>query len=141
MKKSNQIARASITVFIGFLLSLSAFSQLPAGYKLLKGESPVGRDDYYTNGRIKIFHDVVQEFGDGGATSWIKNTYKGFTVIKAKDGLVVGLGNHNGTNMYIVFKGQTYYTATSKTDSKEFSDMSKYILRKVREMGTSFLER
>lgn len=131
----------SFLVLIGFFLATSAFSQLPAGYKLIRGKSPVGRDDYYTNGNIKIFHDSVQEFGDGGATGWIKDVYKGFMTIKTKDGLVVGIGNFNGINMYIVFKGQVYYTATSKYDSKEFSDMSKYILKKVRELGTSFLER
>jgi hypothetical protein len=128
-------------VLIGLLVTTFAFSQLPTGYKLVKGESPVGRDNYYTNGRIKIFHDVVQEFGDGGASSWIKSMYRGFTVIKTKDGLVVGIGNHNGTNMYMVFKGQTYYVATSKIDSEEYSDLSKYILQKVRELGTSFLVR
>ncbi len=115
------------------------FSQPPSGFKLVKGESPAGRDDYYTNGRIKIFHDVVQEFGDYGASEWIKSVYKGFTTIKTKDGLVVGIGKENGKNVYIVFKGQEYFMATSSKDDKEFSDISKYILRKVREVGTSFL--
>ena len=132
--------KSNLLVLVGLFLTTSVFSQLPAGYTLIKGESPVGRDDYYTNGRIKLFHDVVQEFGDGGAAEWIKDVYKGFTTIKTKDGLVVGIGNQKGTNMYIVFKGQYYYTLTSKSDSKEFSDMSKYVLKKVRQLGTSFLQ-
>jgi hypothetical protein len=97
-----------ISLAVGLIITISAFAQLPTGYKLVRGESPVGRDNYYTNGRIKIFHDVVQEFGNGGAASWIKDIYKDFTVIKTKDGLVVGIGNHNGTNIYMVFKGHTY---------------------------------
>ena len=134
------MSKNRILVLIGFFLTTSVFSQLPAGYKLIKGESPVGRDDYYTNGRINIFHDVVQEFGDAGAAEWIKDVYIGFMTIKTKDGLVVGIGKQNDKYMYIVFKGQYYYTLTSKTDSKEFSDMSKYVLKKVRDLGTSFLE-
>ncbi|GGH70320.1 hypothetical protein HNQ91_002990 [Filimonas zeae] len=140
MRKKQHIFRLSITILILLFIITSAFAQLPTGYRLVKGESPIGRDDFYTNGRIKIFHDVIQEFGDGGAANWIKSVYQGFTIIKTKDGLVVGIGNQNGTNMYMVFKGHTYYTATSKDDSNEFSEISKYILRKVRELGTSFLE-
>ena len=130
----------NILFILCFFGATSVFSQLPAGYRLIKGESPVGRDDYYTNGRIKIFHDVVQEFGDGGATEWIKDVYKGFMTIKTKDGLVVGIGNQNGKFFYIVFKGKYYYMLSSNSDSNEFSDMSKYVLRKVRELGTSFLD-
>lgn len=131
--------KSNLLVLVGLLLTTSVFSQLPPGYALIKGESPVGRENYYTNGRIKIFHDVVQEFGDGGAADWIKGSYQGFTTIKTKDGLVVGIGNQKGTNIYIVFKGQHYYILTSEFDSKEFSDMSTYVLKKVRQLGKSFL--
>jgi len=141
MNKTRLIFKTCISFVIGLFVTISAFSQLPSDYKLVKGESPVGRDDFYTNGRIKIFHDVVQEFGDGDAADWLKSVYKGFTIIRTKDGLVVGIGNYEGVNIYMVFKGQVYYKATSRVDSKEFSDMSKYVLRKVRELGISFLEK
>lgn len=129
-----------ILFFLLFFLKTLAFSQLPIGYRLIKDGSSVGRDNYYTNGRINILHDVIQEFGDGGASNWIKDSYKGFTTIETKDGLIVGIGNQNGTYMYMVFKGNHYYIVTSKLNSKEFSDMSKYVLKKVRELGTLFLE-
>ena len=134
------MGKHSFLVLFTFFLATSSFSQLPVSYKKIKGESPAGRDDYYSNGRIKIKNSVVQEFGDGDAESWINWIYKGFMITKTKDGLVVGSGNSQGTYIYIVFKGQTYYIVSTKNNSKEFSEMSIYVLKKVRELGTLFLQ-
>lgn len=129
-----------LVLFTSFVTTF-CFSQLPSAYKLVKGESEVGRDDYYTNGRIKIVNNVVQEFGDGDAENWINDFYNGFMVTKTKDGLVVGTGNYQGIYIYIIFKGQVYYQVSTKNNSKEFSDMSIFVLKKVRKLGTLFLQK
>jgi hypothetical protein len=125
--------KKTLFVLIAILISNYSYSQLPKGYKLIKGESPVGRDDYYTNGRINFMMDTPLMGDDYGDRKNMKSLLYSYGIVfkKTKDNLYVGAGFSNGKFRFVVYR-RVAYIVTSRVNSKEFADMSNFVLNAVR---------
>lgn len=122
-----------ICILMSFFITIHSFAQLPLDYKLVKGASPAGRGDYFTNGRIKFVKDTPlmgDDFGDKQNIESLSSTY-GIVFKKTKDNMYVGDGFSNGKFRFVVYKKYAYIVI-SETNSKEYIDMCQFVFNAVR---------
>jgi hypothetical protein len=116
---------------------------LPKNFKLVKGPSPIGRDDYYTDGQNTFSHDTPfqadQPASNNDITNFLSHSYH-VPFSKTKDGLFCGTGFTDffiGDKLfkkyiYVIVANSTATILSSKTNDSQFSTYSKWLLNSVR---------
>jgi hypothetical protein len=125
-------------LLVGLFVSAGFFSsaqiQVPEGFTLIKGESPVGRDDYFQKGMYRISEDIPFQADtpptDEGKINMLTGVY-GVPFKKTRDGLYYGTGLSRGRYKYIVVYRFAFILSASQNDAL-FSDYSLWLLNMVR---------
>lgn len=119
-------------------LTIKAHSQInvPIKFNLVKGESPAGRDDYYTDGRYCLAMGTPFQADhpstDRACISMLNGEYD-LHFAKTNDGLYYATGFSRGAYRYIVIASGFSYEVFSKFNNKGFSDYSTWLLNILRD--------
>lgn len=125
-------------IFIFFLFSFKGYAQIkyPNSFRLIRGESPAHRDDYYSNGRYFIYGDTP--FQSDGIPNSIVETKALLTsqyelqFTKTKDNLFVATGYIKKKYKYIVVVKGIAFILVSNYNDKGFSTYSGWLLKALR---------
>ena len=123
-----------IVLFAPFYLN--AQIKYPKSFKLIHGESPAGRDDYYTDGKHKISSDTPFQ-ADGMpenstlAKQALADEY-GIAFNTTKDNLFYGTGYSKGSFKYIIVSHSIAFILSSRINDESFSKYSKWLLSAIR---------
>src|SRR5689334_14473068 len=98
----------------------------PKGFRLVKGESTVGLDDVYTNGKYVFQTHRTGAYPDSNITKALNESF-GFQFHQTKDSILWGTGRVNNGFSYVVFGGELIELSSPKNDSG-FSYYSKWLL-------------
>jgi hypothetical protein len=119
-------------------LTTKALSQInvPIKFNLVKGKSPAGRDDYYTDGKYCLAMDTPFQADrpetDQGRLTMLDGEYN-LHFRETSDGLYYGTGFSRGAYRYIVIARYFSYEVFSKFNDKGFSDYSAWLLNILRD--------
>ena len=116
---------------------INAQIKVPAGFRLVKGESPVGREDYYEKGNYRIFMDSpFQADGtpsdtDDEKRALLTDIY-GIAFRVTKDGIIYGTGYTNKKFYYIVVGQGASFLVSSPLNDTGFSNYSAWLMNSIR---------
>lgn len=131
--------------FVSFLFLLYAATALgqasfPKGFKLIKGEHPIGEDDMYSNGKdafqMHFFSRAYENdysWNDDGYKQFMTESF-GFPMYRTKDSLLWGTGKINNYYSYVVvdWHGEIFELFSDYNDA-DFSFYSNWLLSSIRE--------
>jgi hypothetical protein len=109
--------------------------KVPSNFYLVKGASPVGRDDYFTDGQYVLSEGTPFQGGmpatDGETMSLLTKGF-GFYFNKTREGFYVGSGYSDHKFKYVVIVKGLSYVLTSPSQNKGFATYSKWLLNQLR---------
>ena len=126
----------SVCLLIGNILK--AQIKVPNGFIFVKGESPVGRDDYYRNTNYTLAQDLPF-MGDGGPPESIEEEKSLFADIYGiafkitKDRIIYGTGYSYERFKYIIVVDATAYILSSAKNDSGFSTYSTWLMKAIRD--------
>lgn len=131
----------SYFIFFFLLLTMHTFGQasFPKGFKLIKGDHPLGEDDRYSNGKdvfqTRLFFRSYDNYtwNDDKVKQQISQGY-GFPLYRTADSLLWGTGKRDELYFYIVVDwGGEILELFSRENDADFSTYSKWLITSVRE--------
>ena len=121
-------------LFCAVFTYINAQIKLPVNFYLVKGQSPVGRDDYYTDGQYRLNIGTPFQGGepDIEERKRLLSIAFGFNFNITKDGILYGTGVNNSNFKYVVIANGFSFVLTSKNNNKGFSNYSIWLLSEIR---------
>ena len=129
--------------FFSFLFLLYAMTTVgqasfPKGFKLIKGDNPMGEDDRYSNGKdvfqTHLFWRAYDNYlwNDDKVKQDIEGGYK-FPIYRTADSLLWGTGKNNGLYFYVVvdWNGEIFELFSEDNDA-DFATYSKWLITSIR---------
>jgi hypothetical protein len=135
-------------LFLLYTMTTLGQASFPTGFKLTKGDNPMGEDDRYSNGKdVFQTHLYWRSYDD---YTWNDENYKqyvaeafGFPLYRTTDSLLWGTGKTDGFYSYVVVNwGGEVFELFSKYNDADFSYYSKWLISSIREYrkkGKSFI--
>ena len=123
----------SIFCLILSLYAVNTWGQVPfpKGFRLIKGESLVGSDDAYTNGKYTFIVHTTGWIEDSANYAEVLAESFGFPFRQTKDSLYWGTGKNKNLYSYVVYAGELVELYSEYNDSG-FSYYSKWLLSTLR---------